>query len=337
MDRRTFIRSTAVLGGAAAAWRWGSAGSLGAPYIPTRSLLGTELVESNPRLLRAADPWTGAPLVLVPALVQPASELAWALAIAAVKAAAILAVVLWLGQKLMRPWFNVVARRRSHELFIINVLFITLGLAYVTEAAGLSLGLGAFIAGMLIHLMRVFCTGAFRKPRELTFGVGITMLVLGMLEGFVGYSLPDDLLSGTGLRIADGLIRATPVVGTYASILLFGGEFPGPDVLNRLLVLHIFIIPLALFVARVDRLVRLLHQRYAVTDKGRGLLVEDGRLIAFRVPRTISTAARGDQEFGDIELGLVLTDDPDEPMRNLAFQAVSYPLAVIDSLRAVGG
>jgi CPA2 family monovalent cation:H+ antiporter-2 len=89
-------------------------------------------------------------LVIVPALAPPGEGLAWALALAVAKAAAILAVVLWLGQKLMRPWFNIVARRRSHELFIINVLFITLGLAYLTGAAGLSLALGAFIAGMLI-------------------------------------------------------------------------------------------------------------------------------------------------------------------------------------------
>ncbi len=89
-------------------------------------------------------------LVALPALVRPGGELASALGLAAIKAAVILAVVLWLGQKLMRPWFNVVARRRSHELFIINVLFITLGLAYLTELAGLSLALGAFIAGMLI-------------------------------------------------------------------------------------------------------------------------------------------------------------------------------------------
>jgi CPA2 family monovalent cation:H+ antiporter-2 len=65
-------------------------------------------------------------------------------------AAAVLAVVLLIGQRLMRPWFTLVARRRSHELFIINVLFITLGLAYLTELAGLSLALGAFVAGMLI-------------------------------------------------------------------------------------------------------------------------------------------------------------------------------------------
>jgi monovalent cation:H+ antiporter-2, CPA2 family len=89
-------------------------------------------------------------LVALPALVRPGGELASALGLAAVKAAVILAVVLWLGQRLMRPWFNVVARRRSHELFIINVLFITLGLAYLTELAGLSLALGAFVAGMLI-------------------------------------------------------------------------------------------------------------------------------------------------------------------------------------------
>jgi len=89
-------------------------------------------------------------LVAVPALARPAGELAFALVIAALKATVILAAVLWLGHKLMRPWFHVVARRRSHELFIINVLFITLGLAYLTELAGLSLALGAFVAGMLI-------------------------------------------------------------------------------------------------------------------------------------------------------------------------------------------
>ncbi len=93
-------------------------------------------------------------LVIVPALARPEGELALALALATVKAAVILAVVLWLGQKLMRPWFHIVAQRRSPELFIINVLFITLGLAYLTELAGLSLALGAFVAGMLISETR---------------------------------------------------------------------------------------------------------------------------------------------------------------------------------------
>jgi len=71
-----------------------------------------------------------------------------------------------------------------------------------------------FIAAMFVHMMRTFVTGAFRKPRELNWIIGSLLLLLGILEGFAGYSLPDDLLSGTGLRIADGLVKATPVVGT---------------------------------------------------------------------------------------------------------------------------
>jgi ubiquinol-cytochrome c reductase cytochrome b subunit len=100
-----------------------------------------------------------------------------------------------------------------------------------------------FIAGMLVHLIRVFVTGAFRKPREVTWLIGGTMLLLGVLEGFVGYSLPDDLLSGTGLRIADGLVKSTPVVGSYLSFFLFGGEFPGSQIIPRLYIVHVLLIP----------------------------------------------------------------------------------------------
>src|SRR5690348_7607050 len=75
-----------------------------------------------------------------------------------------------------------------------------------------------FIAAMLVHMMRVFLTGAFRKPRELNWVIGSLLVILGILEGFAGYSLPDDLLSGTGLRIADGPVKATPVVGSYMSL-----------------------------------------------------------------------------------------------------------------------
>jgi CPA2 family monovalent cation:H+ antiporter-2 len=89
-------------------------------------------------------------LILIPALAGSGETLGRDLGLAALKAAGVLAVVLLVGQRLMRPWFTLVARRRSHELFIINVLFITLGLAYLTELAGLSLALGAFVAGMLI-------------------------------------------------------------------------------------------------------------------------------------------------------------------------------------------
>ncbi len=89
-------------------------------------------------------------LILVPALAQPAGELAGALALAGLKAFVVLSVLLGLGQRPMRAWFNLVARQYSPELFILNVLLITLGLAYITHAAGLSLALGAFVAGMLI-------------------------------------------------------------------------------------------------------------------------------------------------------------------------------------------
>lgn len=89
-------------------------------------------------------------LILIPAFTQPPSAMALELAWALLKAAAVLTVVLFLGQKLVRPWFFIVARGKSAELFILNILLITLGLAHITEMAGLSLALGAFVAGMLI-------------------------------------------------------------------------------------------------------------------------------------------------------------------------------------------
>ncbi len=100
-----------------------------------------------------------------------------------------------------------------------------------------------FIAAMFVHMMRVFVTGAFRKPREINWIIGSLLLLLGILEGFAGYSLPDDLLSGTGMRIADGLVKATPLVGTYMSFFMFGGEFPGTDIIPRLYIVHVLLIP----------------------------------------------------------------------------------------------
>src|SRR3954464_5005879 len=100
-----------------------------------------------------------------------------------------------------------------------------------------------FIASMMIHLLRVFFTGAYRKPRELNWVIGSVLLLLGTLEGFTGYSLPDDLLSGTGIRAADGFIKAQPIIGTYMSFLLFGGEFPGDSIIPRLYTAHVLLIP----------------------------------------------------------------------------------------------
>lgn len=100
-----------------------------------------------------------------------------------------------------------------------------------------------FIAAMMVHLLRVAFTGAYRKPRELNWLIGGILLLLGTIEGFTGYSLPDDLLSGTGVRAADGFLKATPVVGTYMSFFLFGGEFPGESIIPRLYAIHILLIP----------------------------------------------------------------------------------------------
>lgn len=111
-----------------------------------------------------------------------------------------------------------------------------------------------FIAAMVVHMMRTFFTGAFRKPRETNWFIGITMLVLGMFEGFTGYSLADDLLSGTGLRIGSGITLSIPVVGTWLHAMVFGIEFPGPEMIPRLYTIHILLLPgiiLALVAAHI--------------------------------------------------------------------------------------
>ncbi len=105
-----------------------------------------------------------------------------------------------------------------------------------------------FVAAAGLHMLRVFFTGAFRKPREINWVVGFALFVLGMAGGFTGYSLPDDLLSGNGLRIIDGMIKGIPVIGSYTSSLLFGGEFPGESIVGRLYSLHIMLIPALILV-----------------------------------------------------------------------------------------
>ncbi|XBB68500.1 cytochrome bc complex cytochrome b subunit [Nocardioides sp. WV_118_6] len=122
-----------------------------------------------------------------------------------------------------------------------------------------------FIASMMIHMLRVYLTGAFRKPREVNWIIGCLLLLLGTIEGFTGYSLPDDLLSGTGVRAADGFMKATPVVGTYMSFFLFGGEFPGDAIIPRFYAMHILLIPgllLALVAAHMLLLVYHKHTQW---------------------------------------------------------------------------
>ncbi|HEV7957648.1 MAG: ubiquinol-cytochrome c reductase cytochrome b subunit [Microbacteriaceae bacterium] len=106
-----------------------------------------------------------------------------------------------------------------------------------------------FVASIGLHMLRVFFTGAFRKPREINWVIGFVLFILAMAEGFTGYSLPDDLLSGNGLRIIDGMVKGLPLIGTWISWLLFDGEFPGTAVIPRLFTLHILLLPAILVAA----------------------------------------------------------------------------------------
>jgi ubiquinol-cytochrome c reductase cytochrome b subunit len=119
-----------------------------------------------------------------------------------------------------------------------------------------------FIASMFVHMMRVYFTGAFRKPREINWVIGCLLLLLGSLEGFTGYSLPDDLLSGTGLRAAHGFMLAMPVVGTYLSFFLFGGEFPGDVIIPRLYTAHVLLIPGVLLALIGLHMLLLVYQKH---------------------------------------------------------------------------
>jgi ubiquinol-cytochrome c reductase cytochrome b subunit len=100
-----------------------------------------------------------------------------------------------------------------------------------------------FMAAILIHMLRVFFTGAYRKPREVNWLIGIVLFSLGLIEGLFGYSLPDDQLSGAGLRIFEGVLQGIPIVGTYLAYFLFGGPFPGHDIVPRMYITHVLLIP----------------------------------------------------------------------------------------------
>ena len=100
-----------------------------------------------------------------------------------------------------------------------------------------------FVAAIVAHLMRIFFTGAFRRPREINWIIGVTLLLAAIFNGFSGYSMPDDLLSGTGLRIAYSIALSIPFIGTWLAFLAFGGEFPAEDIVRRLFIFHVFIVP----------------------------------------------------------------------------------------------
>ena len=127
-----------------------------------------------------------------------------------------------------------------------------------------------FVAAIGLHMLRVFFNGSFRKPRELNWVIGFTLFILAMGEGFTGYSLPDDLLSGNGLRIIDGMVKGIPLIGTWISYLLFGGEFPGSVIVPRLYSLHILLLPAILVAALGLHLLLMVinkHTQYAAPGR----------------------------------------------------------------------
>jgi len=123
-----------------------------------------------------------------------------------------------------------------------------------------------FVGAIAVHMARIFFTGAFRKPRELNWFIGVTLLTLAIVEGFLGYSLPDDLVSGTGIRIAYSIILSVPVVGSYLATFVFGGNFPGNGlIIPRFFLLHVLIIPViigALIAGHLGLLVRQKHTQF---------------------------------------------------------------------------
>jgi ubiquinol-cytochrome c reductase cytochrome b subunit len=120
-----------------------------------------------------------------------------------------------------------------------------------------------FIGSIIVHMARIFFTGAFRKPRELNWTIGILMLVLAVLEGFIGYSLPDDLISGTGLRIGYSIAESQPFIGSYMVSFLWGGQFPGNGtIIPRFFIIHVLIIPLALLGLISVHLALLVRQKH---------------------------------------------------------------------------
>lgn len=127
-----------------------------------------------------------------------------------------------------------------------------------------------FVAAIGVHMLRIFFTGAFRRPRELNWFIGVTLFLLALLEGFCGYSLPDDLLSGTGLRTAHTIVMSIPVVGTYLAFFAWGGAYPGTVLSQRLYIVHVLFVPgllIALIAVHLIMVVYLKHTQWAAPGK----------------------------------------------------------------------
>jgi ubiquinol-cytochrome c reductase cytochrome b subunit len=119
-----------------------------------------------------------------------------------------------------------------------------------------------FVAAIVVHLLRIFFTGAFRRPRETNWIIGVVMLVLALLMGVTGYSLPDDLLSGTGLRIISAILLSVPVIGTWAHFAVFNGDYVGEQIIGRFYIAHVLLIPAILLALIGLHLLILVKQKH---------------------------------------------------------------------------
>ena len=219
-----------------------------------------------------------------------------------------------------------------------------------------------FVVSIVLHMARVFFTGAFRKPREVNWLIGVGLLLFAMGMGFTGYSLPDDLLSGTGLRIAYSVLLSIPFVGPYLAFLVFGGEFPTEGIISRLFVMHVMLLPALLIggiITHIAIVVRQKHTQFrgqgrteknvvgkplwpSQTFRSAGLLLLTASLLSFMGglfqinpiwsygpfdPTTVSAPSQPDWYIGWLEGALRLF-----PPVEFSLGPVTFPSALIPGI-----
>ncbi|AIT61485.1 menaquinol-cytochrome C reductase [Corynebacterium doosanense CAU 212 = DSM 45436] len=147
-----------------------------------------------------------------------------------------------------------------------------------------------FMMSMVAHMLRIFFTGAFRRPREANWIIGCTLILMGMIEGFLGYSLPDDLLSGVGLRIMSAIIIGLPIVGTWLHWAIFGGDFPSDLMLDRFYILHVLVLPGLILALIAAHLLLVWYQKHTqFPGPGR----TENNVVGIRIMPVFATKAIG--------------------------------------------
>jgi ubiquinol-cytochrome c reductase cytochrome b subunit len=179
------------------------------------------------------------------------------------------------------PWAFLFGEIALYCLVVLVVTGLFLSVFYVPDVRGQVTYQGPYVplrgqpvtAAIVLHLCRIFFTGAFRRPRQRTWVVGIAVLLLAMAQGLAGHSLPDDLLSGMSLQIVWSAVLAIPVIGPKVAYLMFGGESPSPETIPRLFMLHTMLLPallVGLLAVHLGTVVR--HRRHPGPDRGEGAI-----------------------------------------------------------------